>query len=244
MKIAIISDIHANLEALNEVLTTIHQQQIHTIFCLGDIIGYGPNPNECLELVAKNCSRTLLGNHEAALLNPQLMAQFSLYARQALQYQITIIESRWRDWLATLPFQSRDCGLSLAHSCWSDPLAWLYLTFEKDFEREYELDETVFPLFIGHTHIPMIVEKEKKNHLSMSKKTELDFDPNSSYIINVGSVGQPRDHNPDACFVIMDTETCKLVFHRIPYPYQETMKKIKNSNMLPEILAYRLELGT
>jgi len=248
VKRALISDIHANLEAMRAVLADIRQQGISEIICLGDIIGYGPNPCECLDEIITRASITILGNHDqAAIFDPAGFNPVALRAVYWTRDQLnsrgsqSAINKRW-DFLGELPVRHRLGMDLLVHGSPREPTN--EYVFPEDVYNQNKMD-ALFPkieryCFQGHTHIPGIFT------------TRLEFitpeDCNYEYrltgekiMVNVGSVGQPRDGDPRSCYVILDEET--LVYRRVEYDVDTTAQKIYDISDLDDMLGDRLKSG-
>ncbi len=232
MKIGILSDIHSNYEALSAVLQHASQQQPDMLVCLGDIIGYGANPNECIELIKSHCDIVILGNHDAALIQQDIAYSFTPHARAAILWTLSQITQANLQYLHTLPLTAHlDCCF-FVHSAPTSPERWQYIIDENDATMHFSSFEE--PLcFVGHSHIPGIYTPEGKvEYIHRGMK----------YIINSGSVGQPRDGNPKACYGILDTEQWTFIHIRLPYSVGTAAKKILEAG-LPSALAYRLFEG-
>lgn len=244
---AIISDIHGNLEALEAVLADIRSQGITEIYCLGDIIGYGPNPRECIDLVIENCQATILGNHDqAALFDPE---GFNAGAERAIFWTRSMLESgdpqgnerRW-EFLGELPRLIREPPFLFVHGSARNPLN--EYVFPEDVYNQRKM-ERIFGLvenycFQGHTHIPGAFT-EDYNFLSPD---ELDYKivlGGSKILVNVGSVGQPRDGDNRASYVVLDDRTVN--FKRIDYDFEKTISKIYPIPDLDNFLGDRLRDG-
>lgn len=265
MKRAIISDIHGNFEALTVVMADIAARGVESIFCLGDIIGYGPNPVDCLDTVRKKCQRTILGNHDqAALFDPD---GFNPLALQAIYWTRAQIENgpgsdedfdqRW-GFLGDLPPRFLDGEFLFVHGSPREP------TNEYVFPEDSYDDRKMTALFgrferycfQGHTHIPGIFF-EDRTFMSPEESEQTDSDdtrlgrprtytiqlPDSRAMINVGSVGQPRDGNPRSCYVILDTEERTVMYVRLEYDVQKTRQKIYAIEDLDNMLGDRLLTG-
>ncbi len=243
---AIISDIHGNLEALRSVLSDIDQQQVESIYCLGDIVGYGPNPCECVELCLefKLC---LLGNHDnGALFDPE---GFSAGAERAIfwtrsQLERTDDEAAQQRWsfLAKLPRTVRENGTMFVHGSPRSPLN--EYVFPEDVYNERKMSRIFGYIqqycFQGHTHVPGVFT-ENCRYLSPA---ELEYHyqlGKDRVMVNVGSVGQPRDNDPRSCYVILDEN--KIEFRRVQYPVEETRRKILDIPELDDFLGNRLLEG-
>lgn len=251
MKRALISDIHANLEALQGVLADIETQQVDEILCLGDVIGYGPNPCECLDLVMRHTKLCILGNHDqAALFDPEGFNHVALQAIYWTRDQLdrgpgspTQINARW-DFLGERPRKHVEGDFLFVHASPRDP------TNEYVFP-EYVFDQRKMELlfgkvdrfcFNGHTHLPGIfttgcefISPEDCDHRFPLGKEKL--------IINVGSVGQPRDENPKSCYAIVDDDEMMVRYRRVEYDVEKTARKIYAEDELPNMLGDRLKHG-
>ena len=243
MRFAFISDIHANLEALEAVLADIKQQAVDEIVCLGDIVGYGANPNECAELVREKCSTVLLGNHDAAAVNLLATHHFNSHAKIAIEWTANTLKNDVRTFLLSLPLTATLDTLTLVHSTPYEPNMWYYITSleEAAFNFQY-FDSTA--CLVGHTHIPIIIvmDKQKEVYVHQTLHINLREMADSRLLINVGSVGQPRDRNPDSCYAILDAASGDFSFRRVPYSIEKAQAKMKKIKM-PEFLVNRLQEG-
>lgn len=241
MKYAIISDIHGNLEALDTVLTEIEKQKVDSIVCLGDIVGYGPNPNECVDKVREVAEVSLAGNHDYAPLGKLDLSYFNPWARDAIRWTSDELSEASIEFLLGLPLKLELNGFTIVHATPEQPAEWNYILTIGDAARNFsEFEGQV--CFIGHSHVPMAVSLDQEGEYLVQKENPLTIQDDMRYIINVGSVGQPRDLNPRACFAIYDNEEKKYELFRVEYNINETQSKIRKSG-LPEFLAERLELG-
>ncbi|MFZ0389938.1 MAG: metallophosphoesterase family protein [Calditrichia bacterium] len=238
MKIAIISDIHSNLAALRQALEYIHSENVDKIVCLGDVVGYGPRPNECVELIRSNCQVCLMGNHDHAVLGLTDTYHFNQYARDAVNWTSRTLTLQNKAYLENLPFSHHENRLLFVHSTPVLPEEWHYILSEIE-ARHYLKSISQRLCFVGHSHIPVIFS-EKEGSL-FKEEIQLDYQ-DQKYIVNVGSIGQPRDGDPRLCFVLLDSESGLLKFIRLEYPVQETYDEIMN-NKLPPFLAMRLLAG-
>jgi len=243
---AIISDIHANLEALEAVLEHIKQQGISEIYCLGDIVGYGPNPRECIDLIMTS-QMCLLGNHDqGALFDPE---GFNAGAERAIFWTRKMLETgdpkgnerRW-EFLGELPRMRRDEGFLFVHGSARNPLN--EYVFPEDIYNQRKM-ERIFGLvdqycFQGHTHIPGVFTED----LNFYAPEEIDFEYSLSSrkcLINVGSVGQPRNGDHHSCYVILNDKT--VSFQRVEYDFEATAAKIYDIPDLDNFLGDRLRDG-
>jgi predicted phosphodiesterase len=243
MKIALISDIHANAEALEAVLADIKTQKVDEILCLGDIVGYGANPNECIELVKKSCSLVLLGNHDAAAVGMLSTQHFNIHAKIAIEWTTENLKNSCLAWLKTLPLKENKFSHTLVHATPYEPNMWYYITSLEEAAFNFQFFETAFCL-VGHTHIPIIIVLEHEKEVYLHQGETLDYSglDNVRFLINVGSVGQPRDRNSKSCYGIIDSDAKTFTYHRVEYDVQKAQAKMRKIKM-PEFLITRLEEG-
>ncbi len=248
MKRAIISDIHGNLEALVAVLQRIEEIKVDEIICLGDIIGYGPNPLECLDLVMEKCQLVILGNHDqAAIFDPEgfnPVAQRAIYwTRGRLEADTTNLQKsdeRW-DFLGGLPRRHDEGEFLFVHASPRDPTNE-YVFPDLIFERELmvimfnRFDKYCFH---GHTHIPGMIT-ERCEFITPEQNDYIFELGDTKCMLNVGSVGQPRDSDPRACFVVLDTDEKTVRYYRVDYDVEKTRKKIYEIPELDNVLGDRL----
>ncbi|NOX36190.1 MAG: metallophosphoesterase family protein [Calditrichaeota bacterium] len=238
MKIAVISDIHANLEALTTVLSYLQQQHIQRIFCLGDVVGYGPRPNECVEQIRQTCEVCLMGNHDHAVVGLTDITYFNQYAQESVLWTRKQLTKSNFQFLKQLKFYHEENDILFVHSTPLNPEEWDYIFSER--EARYHLDRVPHRLvFIGHSHLPMVFSYQDGKRYQDRMVLDLKAD---RYIVNVGSVGQPRDGDPRACFVLYDLDHQVLEYIRLEYDVQKTYQEIIDRN-LPTFLAIRLLSG-
>lgn len=248
---AIISDIHGNLEALRAVLDDIEHMGIRDIICLGDVIGYGPEPRECLDIVQRLTQFTILGNHEEAILTG-IPLSFTSKAKRALEWTRKVLledtsepealrEGRKKT-LQTYKIQNRVDGVQYVHGSPRDPTREYVMP--RDATDKKKMSEIFACLedycFCGHTHTPGVFTTAGFTHPSnMFDLYMLGSD--EKVLINVGSVGQPRDGDPRACFVTFDGDT--IVWRRVEYNIENTCKMIYANPELDDFLGDRLREG-
>ncbi len=240
MRYVVLSDVHANLEALEAVLKDLEKQEIKEILFLGDAVGYGPNPNECLELLKRKCRILLAGNHDWAAIGLTNIMYFNEYARHAIKWTMEIITEENKEVLKSLPVKevSKDEDFILVHSTPKEPEDWYYLLTLWDAEINFHYFDTKF-CFLGHSHQPFIIERVLSGEL-LTYKDSTRIKKSSRYIINVGSVGQPRDGDPRACYAIIDDEKIEII--RVPYDIMSVQNKMRKEH-LPYALIERLSIG-
>ncbi|MHC4870763.1 MAG: metallophosphoesterase family protein [Planctomycetota bacterium] len=245
-KVAIISDIHANIEALTAVLADIESAGVDRIVCLGDVVGYGPNPIECLRTIEKY-DITLMGNHEYALMEGG--TKFNARAKQAISWTNEVLNRteegcEFFEKACDLPRKKEENGCLFVHGSPCDPtneyLLPKYSLRPKLLEPHFAKVERY--CFVGHTHLPGVFEPEQKFVRPDDMLMNIFMlDENSKAIVNVGSVGQPRDKDPRSCYVIFDGDS--VVYRRVEYDAEKTAEKIMKIPQLDDFLGKRLLEG-
>ncbi|MBI2570676.1 MAG: metallophosphoesterase family protein [Candidatus Schekmanbacteria bacterium] len=240
MKIGIISDIHGNLEALRSVYTALDDLDCGYLVCLGDIVGYGPSPNECVDLVRERCDAVLMGNHDCATVGQMDIAYFNPYAREALFWTRSQLSKENFNFLRDLPLTCERDSAIFVHSTPFQPHMWHYVVTPSDamFQLAY-FDQQV--CFIGHSHQPLMLSFESETTCRLHAG-EVTMEPEVRYLVNVGSVGQPRDGIPDSCFAVFDEEQSLIRLYRQPYAVGKTQEMMRKSGIHP-FLIERLEYG-
>ena len=232
MRIAIISDIHSNQEALKKALQVIEEKSVDKIICLGDIVGYGANPNECIDIVRTRCDVVIKGNHEDALENSSVLENFTESARAAIIWTRRQILQENLDYIRMLPLINKKDDILFVHSSPDDPAEWNYILDESDAINALNcFSESI--CFIGHTHSPIIYSTNGR---------AWTVTRDARFIVNVGSIGQPRDRNNNLSFGLFDTETWTYENVRSAYDVETTVWKILKADLPPK-LAHRLFLG-
>ena len=240
MRYGIYSDIHGNLEALQAVLVTLEKENVDQYLCLGDIVGYGASPRECLQLVLERESLIVAGNHDYAIGEKISIDFFSPYAKQAVIWTRKHLNSAEKKYLAGLDLiQHIDNSVTMVHASLNFPEMFDYIHTTYDAHRSLEILETPV-CFYGHSHLPVAFFEGQT--ISYSMDEEIDIDKNRKTLVNVGSVGQPRDENPLSCCAVYDDEVGKVWLHRVEYDIDASIEKIKKAG-LPEILGERLRYG-
>ncbi len=243
MRYAVLSDVHGNLEALEIVLADVRRGRPDVCLCLGDTVGYGPDPNECAERIRGLAGPVIAGNHDLAAIGALDISVFTPLARTAIEWTIGVVSEDTRRWLVTLPDRLVVDDFLAVHGSPRDPF------------EEYILDlptslaifsEHAFSLcLVGHSHVPGTFILEADGTVSARALPVGESVPlarSSRYIVNVGSVGQPRDGDPRASYLLLDTETRTVTLRRLPYPIAATQAKM-TARGLPIQLAQRLALG-
>jgi predicted phosphodiesterase len=241
MKIALISDIHANLEALEAVFQDIEKQDVDGTICLGDVIGYGCNPNECFDLVNTKCRQTLMGNHEYIAMGLLEGHQLNEVAMESSEWTRKQLSDNTMSSLADLELDARIEGAYLVHASPDEPSDWHYILKPPHAESAFKsFDENI--CFFGHSHLPMIFSLSPNGRLSGKNGHDFDPDPDCRYLVNVGSVGQPRDRDPRACYVVYDSSIGEVCYRRVEYDIEFAQKKMTEAK-LPDMLIERLAAG-
>jgi predicted phosphodiesterase len=242
MRYAIISDIHGNVEALQAVLNDIKNQSIDMTICLGDVVGYYPDPEKCVELVRKHTSFCVAGNHDYAAIGRIDTQNFTYYAFAAMEWTKQNISDKAKEFLRSLPLTIEQDSMFFTHSSPSNPQDWVYV-FPDSEEAVFEaFNSLIYKVnFIGHTHWPSIMIQEE-DRIILHSDHSIKLNESHYYLINVGSVGQPRDFDSRSCYAIYDSEAREVVLVRVKYDFSTTQKKIRD-NHLPLFLAERLEKG-
>lgn len=240
MKYALLSDIHANLEALQAVLSEISSRGITDFICLGDIVGYGADPRACLETVRGLNPRIVQGNHDYAAAGPVDLSSFNKNARLALLWTRKQLDSAGRDFLKSLPLTAEVFGATLVHSSLKDPGRWEYILNPRDARASFDLLLNEI-CFFGHSHRPRVY-REEEGEITVEEGGRIELRAGSRYLINPGSVGQPRDRDPRASFGVYDSAEKKVEIMRIEYPVEKAQEKILRAG-LPPFLASRLAVG-
>ncbi len=242
MRYLVISDIHSNLPALEAVLKKAKKIGFEQIICLGDFVGYYPYPNEVINLIKDDLAHSVIGNHDYGILHPQtIQVYFNDLAKEALFYNIQVISKDSIDFLKSLPFTVEVEDFLFVHGTPSEPEDFNYIYSSFQALRELRISIKPYVLF-GHTHIPVIYEyEEEKDKLNILEKS-VRFKDKRKYLINPGSVGQPRDGVCQASFGILDMEEGMYQQHRVEYDIDSVASEVIRVGLNP-LLAERLYEG-
>lgn len=240
MKYAVLSDIHGNLEALQSVLAELRRHEIEKYICLGDIVGYGANPNECLELLQTLKPVAVLGNHDAGVCGLTGLDNFNPLAYQAIIWTARELSPAGREYLAALPLVRSLGDITIFHSNLVSPDDWRYILKPRETYSSFE-KLAGWLCFFGHSHRPAIFHNNGR-WVDCLPETEITLSREGRYMVNVGSVGQPRDSDSRASFAIFNDESGDLKIIRVDYQIRRAQDKIRAA-ALPERLAARLEEG-
>lgn len=241
MRVLIISDIHANLAAFEAVLADA-KGEWDTIWCLGDLVGYGPDPNECVALLREHDHLSLSGNHDWAVLGKLDISNFNREAQIAIRWTREAISQETHNYLATLPPRMEKDPFTLVHASPRHPV-WEYILDAYTASINFDYFDSHYCL-VGHTHVPIIfAEEEPHNVVIYPPEYDTLFSLESTrLIINPGSVGQPRDSDPRAAYAFLDTEALTIEHKRVAYPVSVTQEKMRQYG-IPTRLVRRLEYG-
>jgi predicted phosphodiesterase len=243
LKYAILGDVHANFDALETVMEHAVREGVTEFTCVGDVVGYGPEPSRCIALLKEMDTKVVAGNHDWAVLNKLDVSDFNPIAKDSIfwtQENITDID---RTYLDALPLTYETEDFIITHGTLHDPERFFYLQSPHDAELSFvEMENIKHHLCVcGHSHVPVnfyYIEGD----VSYDQEKTININPDISTIVNVGSVGQPRDRNNKTGYACYDSERKIMTLHRMEYNYQKTMKKIESA-MLPEYNAMRLING-
>lgn len=241
MRYAVFSDVHANLEAFEAVLEIFKNAPIDKYLFAGDIVGYGANPRECIALLKGLNGICIAGNHDWASAGRMSTDYFNEAAREAVVWTQKQISENDRLFLAGLETVAKPDGLCLVHGTLSSPEEFEYMTDGYKAANSFSLLEGTI-CFVGHTHKPgVFIETDERVFYRQAQ--DFSLEPAKRYIVNVGSVGQPRDGDPKACFCVYDTTRERVEFRRASYDVATAQRKIREAG-LPRILSDRLALGS
>jgi diadenosine tetraphosphatase ApaH/serine/threonine PP2A family protein phosphatase len=240
MKLALLSDVHGNLQALERVLADADARKPDAMFCLGDFVGYGASPNECIDLLRPRILGAVAGNHDLAACGRIKLGYFNQDAAQAARWTTQQLRPENLEFLRELPFQSEWRGARLVHSSPAEPEEWHYVLSPGDAAFEMEsCPEQV--CFIGHSHYPGTFELQG-SAVQYTRDLVVKGKRDCRYLVNVPSVGQPRDGDPRAGYLVYDDEALRFEHIRLDYDIPAAMACIRAAG-LPAFLAERLQWG-
>ncbi len=237
----IYSDIHGNLEALQAVLARMDELGIERRICLGDLVGYCANPNECVDLIRQRSDVVILGNHDSVALGRESSENFNFYARRAIEWTRENLTPSTIEFLQGLSYLESDGDLCFVHASPRSPADWTYVTSLDDAVDAFSFFSQRI-CFVGHTHWPVIVVMEGETSFRICDTLSNTLEPGQRMLVNVGSVGQPRDRNPMASFAICDSEALSVEIERVPYDIAAAQKKMLDHEFA-DFLVNRLTEG-
>jgi predicted phosphodiesterase len=241
MRVAVVSDIHSNLHALEAVLAAIDEDAPDELWCLGDLVGYGPRPNECCAAVAERADVCLAGNHDLAVRGTIDLEEFHGDAGLAATWTREVLEPEWKELLDRLEPEGWAHGVALYHGSARDPI-WEYVLSDEGALATLELARASLVL-VGHSHVALQVVRsgDELDGGVAPAGTERDLEGVRA-LLNPGSVGQPRDGDPRAAYLLLDLAAQHASFRRVEYDVEQTQREMRDAG-LPEVLAGRLALG-
>ena len=241
MRVAVISDIHGNLHALEAVVAALELESLDALWCLGDVVGYGPRPNRCCAVVQAQASLGLVGNHDLGVLGTVDLEDFSHDAATSAFWTRDVLTAEARAYLGGLETHGKANGVALFHASPSDPV-WDYILSSDTALEAFELTSETLVL-VGHTHVPMAVLLADRvlsgGHAPAVTEVHL---ADGRWLLNPGSVGQPRDGDPRAAYLLIDFGAGRASFRRVEYAVERTQAEIRERG-LPDALAERLADG-
>jgi diadenosine tetraphosphatase ApaH/serine/threonine PP2A family protein phosphatase len=242
MRVAVISDIHANLRALESVLAQIDTEAPDEVWCLGDLVGYGPQPNECCAVVRERADLCLVGNHDLVALGRIGIEDFNPEAAAAAKWTRAVLDDDSRAFLESLSPQASRQDVELFHASARDPV-WEYVLSDEAALGTFELT-TAPVVLVGHSHVALLIQLADDGAVSGGLAPVGTETPTGDVrrLLNPGSVGQPRDGDPQAAWLLLDTERMFASFRRVAYPIEQTQRELREAG-LPESLAARLAVG-
>ncbi len=243
MRYGILGDIHSNLSALESVLAALAKEKVDVVLSVGDIVGYGAAPRECIALLREHGVRPVMGNHDAACLKLIDTRYFNNYARAAVEWTQANIGDDDRAWLAALPLVLHLEHCSVSHGTLFRPELFDYIQSPTD--ADPSLDVMPLPVcFVGHTHVPVTLLRlrDDPTRTAYTIDTEIDVDEAARSLVNVGSVGQPRDEDSRAAYAVFDADLGRVWVKRVEYDIRAEANRIHGAG-LPGMLADRLYLG-
>ncbi|MDX6407235.1 MAG: hypothetical protein QOE13_306 [Gaiellaceae bacterium] len=240
MRVAVISDVHANYHALEAVLEEIDAARVDAVWCLGDTVGYGPRPNECCDVVNARADHCLVGNHDLVVLGELTVDDFNDEAAAAAIWTTEVLTSESRAFLTALKPLGRVEGVDLFHASARDPV-WEYVLTEEAAAATLDLSDAQLVL-VGHSHVALAIESENGRISGGPAPGGSQVRLDGRWLLNPGSVGQPRDGDPRAAWLLLDLEQRFAEFRRVPYSIERTQAEMRERG-LPRGLAARLERG-
>lgn len=241
MRYGIFSDVHSNIAALDSVLQAYASEQIDMFFCVGDIVGYGAEPEECLARLRGLPVIAIAGNHDRAVAGRIKTAAFTPDAREAVSWTADRLDLDSLEFLGGLRLVYSDTPLTLVHGTLNDPADFYYLSDASSAADTFALLQTQL-CFVGHTHVAGVYSRDGDGRIAAEHAGSLTLREGARYIVNVGSVGQPRDHDPRAAYCVFDTVQNKVEIKRVAYDVESARRAIREAG-LPGFLGDRLLEG-
>lgn len=240
MRYAVLTDVHANALALEAVVDSLESRGIDSVVCLGDTVGYGADPGEAIAVIRQLCDKTVLGNHDSAAVSEGLEARFNQWARDAIAWTRTRLTEDEVEFLRGLPMTATHQGALLVHASPLDPGSWRYLIRGRDASAAFAAFEERLCL-VGHSHEPVFFECGGTT-TRVVPVGKLEMADDKRYIVNAGSVGQPRDGDPRASYAVVEPDAGTVEIVRVPYDTERAGRRITAAG-LPAFLGERLSSG-
>jgi predicted phosphodiesterase len=241
MRVGVISDIHGNLHALRAVLGALADEKLDAIWCLGDLVGYGPRPSECCSSVARSAQICLVGNHDLGVIDRIDLGEFSEDAAVAALWSREVLSPEARAFLEAKKASTKAHRAELFHASPRDPV-WEYVLSTAAAQSALKLTSAPVVL-VGHSHVALAFTLSNGTVEGDLAPADTEIDLSSGrWLLNPGSVGQPRDGDPRAAYVVLDFDSRRAHFRRVPYPVERTQAEIRERG-LPDTLAGRLAVG-
>ena len=240
-RIAVLGDIHSNLEALEAVIEDANKQQVNHLLCTGDIIGYGADPSACIQYFQEMRVPVVKGNHDHYCSDEQVPANVSKAVHASMQWTKKQLNQHQLIWVRKLPLQLQFGDIAFTHSTFEPVSNWPYILDDTNAEASMSAQPSALA-FYGHTHRPIVFTQTPTGKITSQELTEIKLNKQDKFFINPGSVGQPRDGDPRAAYAIVDLSCSVVTLRRINYSVETTAMKILKAG-LPERNASRLFLG-
>jgi predicted phosphodiesterase len=238
MKYLVFSDIHGNVQALETLVEEIAGVKPDFVVSLGDVVGYGANPSACVDLVDKHCDIRVCGNHDYVAAGLADSEDFNVTARISIEWTKGVLSAAHKELLSRYDTVKQHGECLFAHASPVSPLDFEYIYTARQAEKAFRKTQARF-IFIGHTHVPGIISYDPSSGCRVEKSSKLEIEPGRRYLINAGSVGQPRDGVSASSFAVIDVQRGRISIRRIPYDVAEAQERIRAEG-LPESLASRL----
>lgn len=231
----IFSDIHSNLAALEAVLASMEGHGVERRICLGDLVGYCADADACVQLVRQKSHVCLLGNHDSVAVKREPSIHFNQFARIAIEWTQAHLSKDSTEFLKKLPYIVEEDDFCFVHASPKSPADWYYVASLDEAVDAFEFF-TSRACFVGHTHSPVIVALGKDGTPKVVEEDSYIPQDDERLLVNVGSVGQPRDRNPQACWCLVDSDTMRVQFIRVPYDILRTQENMRKQNFPPFLI--------
>lgn len=241
MLYGICSDIHSNACAFRSVLQSMKDNGVERKICLGDLVGYGPDPDECVQLARDNMDVCLIGNHDSVASGKESSEGFNQYAKKAIDWTSQHLSKDSVEYLHSLPYKVEENDIFFVHASPYSPQSWFYITELEDALDAFDNFKERY-CFVGHTHSPVIVANREQAIPKILDEYEYTIEDTERLLVNVGSVGQPRDRDPRSCWCFLDTNAKSVRLIRVEYDVFYTQKRMESFG-IDKFLIDRLSVG-